>query len=121
MENSPFLKKQFLLGIITCNSINFLSMTSITERDANRMVQETNNRSDEWKIEQGMAASKLPIIDQTREKTVFIYPVEPHSTLKNTEAIEAVGDRNRVFSREIAGWKGYRSIDILNSLKFVYQ
>lgn len=87
-------------------------MTSITERDANRMVKETNNRPDEWKIEQGMAASKLPIIDQTREKTIFIHPVEPRSIPKNTEAIEAVGDRNKVFGREITGWKGYGSSQI---------
>jgi sulfite oxidase len=82
-------------------------MTPVKERDVNRIMKETNNRPDEWKIEQGMAASKLPIIDQTGKEVIFIHPGEPRSIPKNTEAIELVGDRNRAFSREIAGWKGY--------------
>lgn len=96
----------FLLGILLFNSLKFLSMAPITESNANRTIKETNNRPDEWKIEQGMAASKLPIIDQTGKQAILIHPVAPRSMTKNTEAIESVEDLNKVFSREIPGWKG---------------
>ncbi|KAJ5380728.1 uncharacterized protein N7496_003156 [Penicillium cataractarum] len=68
---------------------------------------DTNNRPDEWKIEQGMAGHKLPILDQTGSDTINIYPPPPTKIIKDEEAIQSVGDRAKLFSRERVGWKGY--------------
>lgn len=68
---------------------------------------ETNNRPDEWRIEQGMQGAKLPIIDQTGTETVFIHPVDPPEITKDQAAINSVGDRKKVFAGELEGWKGY--------------
>lgn len=68
---------------------------------------ETDNRPDEWKIEQGLAGAKLPILDQTGRETVAIHPLKPKEELtKDEEAIKALGDRNKLFARELEGWKG---------------
>lgn len=67
---------------------------------------ETSNRPDEWKIEQGLASHKLPILDQTGRETVFLHP-QPKPTFKDEVAIAAIGDRNTLFAREREGWKGY--------------
>ncbi|RWQ91987.1 sulfite oxidase [Paecilomyces variotii] len=68
---------------------------------------DTSNRPDEWKIEQGMAGHKLPILDQTGSDTIHIYPTHPPRRVKDEEAIKSVGDRDKVFARELEGWKGY--------------
>ncbi|RAL03874.1 sulfite oxidase [Aspergillus ibericus CBS 121593] len=68
---------------------------------------DTTNRPDEWKIEQGMAGHKLPILDQTGLDTVHIYPPGPTKRDRDEEAIAEVGDRNELFQRERVGWKGY--------------
>lgn len=39
----------------------------------------SNNRPDEWMIEQGMAGHKLPILDQAAgKKTVKVFPPGPY-------------------------------------------
>lgn len=68
---------------------------------------ETLNRPDEWKIEQGMAGAKLPVLDQTGRETVGIYPIKWGKSVKDDAAIKAVGDRNKLFAREREGWRGY--------------
>ncbi|GFF56898.1 sulfite oxidase, mitochondrial [Aspergillus udagawae] len=68
---------------------------------------DTVNRPDEWKIEQGLAGHKLPVLDQSEKDTLHIYPPQPKKTMKDEEAIEAVGDRDKLFAREREGWKGY--------------
>jgi sulfite oxidase len=71
----------------------------------------TANRPDEWKIEQGMAGHKLPILDQTGRDTVAIQPPKTEKIVKDEEAIKAVGDRNKLFARELEGCgKGTLSI-----------
>lgn len=69
---------------------------------------ETVNRPDEWKIEQGLAGAKLPILDQSDGETTLIQPHKWGGLVKDEEAIKAVGDRNKLFARELEGWKGYR-------------
>lgn len=68
---------------------------------------DTTNRPDEWKIEQGMAGHKLPILDQSESETVHLYPARPAKLVKDEEEIAAVGDRDKLFARELDGWKGY--------------
>ncbi|KAJ5131488.1 uncharacterized protein N7515_007527 [Penicillium bovifimosum] len=68
---------------------------------------DTTNRPDEWKIEQGMAGHKLPILDQSGSDTVHIYPPPVTKLVKDEEAIASVGDRAKLFTRERDGWKGY--------------
>ena len=65
------------------------------------------NRPDEWKIEQGLSGAKLPILDQTGRDTVFIQPANYGPSLKDEEAIKSVGDQDKLFARELEGWKGY--------------
>ncbi|CEO60602.1 Putative Catalytic activity: sulfite O2 H2O = sulfate H2O2 [Penicillium brasilianum] len=48
---------------------------------------DTSNRPDEWKIEQGMAGHKLPILDQTGSDTINLYPPPPTKLIKDEEAI----------------------------------
>lgn len=67
---------------------------------------ETNNRPDEWKIEQGINGAKLPILDQTGSHTVPIHPIKWGKLMKDEKAIEAVGDRDKLFAREREGWRG---------------
>ena len=67
---------------------------------------EVTNRPDEWKIEQGLSGAQLPILDQTGPKTVAIEPRKYHKYIENEEGIKAVGDRKKLFARELEGWKG---------------
>lgn len=67
---------------------------------------DTTNRPDEWKIEQGMAGHKLPILDQSARDTIHLYPVRPARLTKDEEEIASVGDRDKLFARELEGWKG---------------
>ena len=67
-----------------------------------------HNSPDEWKIEQGLHGAKLPFLDQTGRHTVPILPAKwPTTQVKNEEAIKAVGDRDKLFARELEGWRGY--------------
>ncbi|KAJ5811779.1 hypothetical protein N7474_008080 [Penicillium riverlandense] len=68
---------------------------------------DTTNRPDEWKIEQGMAGHKLPILDQTGSDTIHLYPPRPAKLTQDEEAIRSVGNRTKLFARERQGWKGY--------------
>ncbi|KAI9046073.1 sulfite oxidase [Aspergillus affinis] len=68
---------------------------------------DTTNRPDEWKIEQGLAGHKLPILDQSGSDTIHIYPPQDGHRMKDEEAIAAVGNRDESFRREKEGWKGY--------------
>lgn len=82
------------------------------------------NRPDEWKIEQGLAGAKLPILDQTGTETVAIQPQQWGELTKDEEAIKAVGDPDVLFARELEGWRGYVVIyqsDILHSLLLTRQ
>ena len=71
------------------------------------MGMDTSNRPDEWKIEQGLSGAKLPILDQTSHETIAIQPVKWGDLVKDEEAIKAVGDPDKLFVRELEGWKGY--------------
>ena len=71
---------------------------------------ETTNRPDEWKVEQGMAGAKLPILDQTGPETTAIQPRIYKESVKDEAAIKAVGDPKELFARELDGWKGYAII-----------
>lgn len=66
----------------------------------------TFNRADEWKIEQGLHAAKLPILDQTGAAATLIPPQVFGELKKDEAAIEAVGNRDMLFAKEIDGWKG---------------
>lgn len=68
---------------------------------------ETVNRPDEWKIEQGLAGAKLPFLDQTGNETIAIPAHQWEGATKDEAAIKAVGDPNKLFCRELEGWKGY--------------
>jgi sulfite oxidase len=66
------------------------------------------NRPDEWKLEQGLSGAELPALDQTGPETVVILPHTGNTKEfpKDEAAIEALGDRNELFARELEGWKG---------------
>jgi sulfite oxidase len=66
-----------------------------------------NNRPDEWMIEQGLAAHKLPIIDQSGKSVFFVAPPAETPVTINEKAIRAIGDRSKLFAREKPGWIGY--------------
>lgn len=66
-----------------------------------------HNRPDEWKIEQGLSGAKLPFLDQTGRDAVSIQPAAWPKIVKNEEAIKAVGDPEKLFPRELEGWRGY--------------
>ncbi|OAL25416.1 hypothetical protein AYO20_10450 [Fonsecaea nubica] len=68
---------------------------------------EIRNRPDEWKIEQGLSGAKLPFLDQTGPEPVFIQPRAWPELTKDQAAIDAVGNRDELFTRELEGWKGY--------------
>jgi sulfite oxidase len=65
------------------------------------------NRADEWKLEQGLEGAELPALDQTGSETVLILPHKDIPFPKDEAAIEAFGDRNKLFARELEGWQGY--------------
>lgn len=66
----------------------------------------TQNRPDEWKIEQGMAGSVLPVLDMTGPETISLAPRVFGDLIKDEDAIRAVGDRNELFQEEREGWGG---------------
>ena len=71
---------------------------------------DTNNRPDEWKIEQGLSGAQLPILDQTGTHPVTIQPKKPAVIKEDRnyeEAAKEVGDRDKLFVRERDGWKGH--------------
>lgn len=68
---------------------------------------DTNNRPDEWMIEQGMAGHKLPILDQSGRDTIHLYPPKSEKVFKDEEAIASIGDPKKLFQRHRPGWKGY--------------
>ena len=67
---------------------------------------ETENRPDEWKIEQGLHGAKVPFLDQTGATHVEILPRELPEPWKDEAAITAVGNREELFKIEKTGWKG---------------
>ncbi|KAM6487436.1 Oxidoreductase, molybdopterin-binding domain-containing protein [Trichoderma sp. SZMC 28011] len=71
------------------------------------LEMKTTNRPDEWKIEQGLAGAELPVLDMTgpKNKPLTIQTFGPLS--KNEEAIKAVGDPEKLFTREREGWVGF--------------
>ncbi|CZT08715.1 related to nitrate reductase [Rhynchosporium agropyri] len=71
------------------------------------IASESVNRPDEWKIEQGINGAKLPFLDQTGPETVKIHPVIWGDLTRDDAAIEAVGNRDELFKKELDGWKGY--------------
>lgn len=66
----------------------------------------TTNRPDEWKIEQGLSGAVLPVLDMTGPETKAIDPQVFGDLTKDEEAIKAVGDREKLFTREREGWVG---------------
>lgn len=72
-----------------------------------RYTKPINNRPDEWKVEQGMAGFKLPIIDQSGKSVSFVSPSPETKITKDEKALRAIGDRSKLFSREKPGWTGY--------------
>jgi sulfite oxidase len=66
----------------------------------------TTNRPDEWKIEQGLSGAVLPVLDMTGPETKAIDPQVFGELTKDEEAIKAVGDREKLFTRERKGWVG---------------
>lgn len=67
----------------------------------------TTNRPDEWKIEQGMSAAELPVLDMTGTETKILAPQVFGPLSKNEDAIKAVGNRDVLFSAERKGWTGF--------------
>lgn len=68
--------------------------------------EESINRPDEWKIEQGLSAAQLPFLDQTGPVQVTINPKVWDELTKDEAAIASVGDRDELFKRERDGWEG---------------
>ncbi|KAL4782596.1 Oxidoreductase, molybdopterin-binding domain-containing protein [Aspergillus varians] len=68
---------------------------------------DTINRPDEWKIEQGLSGHKLPILDQSGQEVVHVYPPKEAKKVQDKDAIAAVGNRDELFKRELDGWRGY--------------
>jgi hypothetical protein len=69
-------------------------------------TMETSNRPDEWKVEQGLSGAVLPVLDMTGPKNK---PLELRTfgpLTKDQKAIDAVGDRDVLFTRERKGWIG---------------
>ncbi|KAJ5449584.1 uncharacterized protein N7458_006033 [Penicillium daleae] len=65
------------------------------------------DRPDQWMIEQGMAGHVLPILDQTGKTVVKVFPSKPSGIVQDKKAIQAVGNRKKLFAREREGWVGY--------------
>jgi hypothetical protein len=66
----------------------------------------TQNRPDEWKIEQGLSGAVLPVLDMTGPKTKTVLPQVFGERTIDEEAIKSVGDRSELFKMERKGWKG---------------
>lgn len=67
---------------------------------------ETSNRPDEWKIEQGLVAAELPVLDMTGPEIKALDPQVFGELIRDDEAIKAVGNRDELFTRERKGWVG---------------
>lgn len=74
--------------------------------ETRKYTKPINNRPDEWKVEQGLAAQKLPIIDQSGKSVFFVAAPAEAPVTKDEKAIRAIGDRNKLFARERPGWIG---------------
>lgn len=70
------------------------------------LEMKTTNRPDEWKIEQGLAGAELPVLDMTGPKNKPLTIQTFGQLTKNEEAIKAVGDPEKLFTREREGWVG---------------
>lgn len=66
----------------------------------------TTNRPDEWKIEQGMSGAVLPVLDMTGPETKELDIQIFGPLTKDEKAIESVGNREKLFTRERKGWVG---------------
>jgi hypothetical protein len=86
---------------------NQLKMAETTTGDKDFVPDDIHNRPDEFKIEQGLHAAQLPILDQTGDATVEIHPPAKLELSKDEEAIKAVGNRDELFKRERDGWEGW--------------
>lgn len=70
-------------------------------------MERTKNRPDEWRIEQGLTAHVLPILDQSGAEPKAIPPGDYNwEQWKDAAAIDAIGDREKLFARELDGWVG---------------
>jgi sulfite oxidase len=66
----------------------------------------SENRPNEWKIEQGRSGAELPVLDQSGRETRSIPPEGQFQKFKDEAALEAVGDPIQLFAEELEGWKG---------------
>ena len=97
----------YLLKIVSYQKVESLCKTIAQVSVLLAKMVASLNRPDEWKIEQGFAGAKLPILDQTGTQTATIEPQPWEELTKDEEAIKAVGDPDLLFTRELEGWKGY--------------
>ena len=56
-----------------------------------------------------MAGHVLPILDQSGKTVVKVFPPKPTGIVQDKKAIQAVGNRKKLFAREKEGWVGYVS------------
>lgn len=71
--------------------------------------EDRKNRPNEFKIEQGLAAAELPVLDQSGTQTTLIFPPdveEENKHAKDEEAIKAFGNQSEIFAGEKEGWRG---------------
>ncbi len=71
-----------------------------------KLHTQVTNHPNEWKIEQGLAGSALPVLDMTGPEDKTLLPQVFGELTKDEEAIKAVGDRKKLFKMERKGWKG---------------
>lgn len=81
-------------------------MTTQAEKARPVGATKTKNRPDEWKIEQGLAAAVLPVLDMTGPQTKQLEPQIFGPLTKNDAAIRSVGDPDKLFAAERKGWVG---------------
>ena len=73
-------------------------------------MERTNNRQDEWRIEQGLTAQVLPVLDQSGPEPKAIPPGDyGWKEWKDEATINAIGDPEKLFVREKDGWVGFVS------------
>ncbi|KAG6058725.1 hypothetical protein E4U32_004470 [Claviceps aff. humidiphila group G2b] len=82
-------------------------MTTQAEKARPVGATKTKNRPDEWKIEQGLAAAVLPVLDMTGPQTKQLEPQIFGPLTKNDAAIRSVGDPDKLFAAERKGWVGF--------------
>ncbi|KAG5980660.1 hypothetical protein E4U55_003803, partial [Claviceps digitariae] len=66
----------------------------------------TTNRPDEWKIEQGLAAAAVPVLDMTGPETKELEIQTFGPLIRDEAAIRSVGDADELFAAERKGWVG---------------